>query len=118
PNPAELLGSMYMNQLLTEWGQEYDQILFDSPPLLAVADPTVLASKCDQMLLVVRAHHTPKEPAERALVALTTVHASVMGVLFNSMDIKQSYRYYYYYRYNHGYYGVAAKSHSRFGFRR
>jgi len=115
PNPAELLGSAQIGQLLTEWGQEYDQILLDSPPLLAVADPTLLASKCDQMLLVVRAHKTSKEPVERALVALTNVHTPVMGVVFNGMDAKQSYRYYYYYRYNRGYYNAMDKP-RRFGF--
>src|SRR5262249_44616591 len=116
PNPAELLGSEHMSQLIEEWGQEYDRILFDTPPIMAVTDPVILASKCDQTILVVRAHQTPKETVQRGLVALTTVHASVIGVLFNDIDVKRGYGYgygysyyYYYHRYNQGYYIEAPK---------
>ncbi len=111
PNPAEILGSAHMSQLLEEWSQEYDRVLFDTPPIMAVADPVILASKCDQTLLIVRAHQTPKETVQRGLVALTTVHASVIGVLFNNIDVKRGYgySYYYYHRYNQGYYSEAAK---------
>ena len=81
--------------LIEEWSQEYDRILFDTPPIIAVADPVILASKCDQSLLVVQAHQTPRETMQRALVALTTVHASVIGVLFNAVDVKRGYGYVY-----------------------
>jgi capsular exopolysaccharide synthesis family protein len=103
PNPAELLGSAHMSDLLAAWAQEYEQVLLDSPPLLAVADASLLASKCDRLLLVVRAYQTPREPIERALIALSTVHASVMGVVFNAMDVKRNYRHYYYYDYGYHY---------------
>jgi len=114
PNPAELLGSAHMGQLLEEWSQEYDRILFDTPPIMAVTDPIILASKCDQTLLVVRAHQTPRETVQRALVALSTIHASVIGVLFNSVDVTRGYGYgysyyYYYQRYNQGYYSEAPR---------
>jgi len=120
PNPAELLGSARMSQLLAEWQQEYEQILLDSPPLLAVADPALLASKCDQMLLVVRAHRTPAEPVQRALAGLATVHAPVRGVVFNAVDVTKAYRYYYYYRYHYGYGydGTVDKPHRLVGLRR
>ena len=81
--------------MIEEWSQEYDRILFDTPPIIAVADPVILASKCDQSLLVVQAHQTPRETMQRALAALTTVHASVIGVLFNAVDVKRGYGYVY-----------------------
>lgn len=59
-----------------------------------------------------RAHRTPREAIQRGLVALTTVHASVIGVLFNSVDVTRGYGYsyyYYYHRYNQGYYSEAPK---------
>ncbi|MGH8057964.1 MAG: CpsD/CapB family tyrosine-protein kinase, partial [Candidatus Entotheonellia bacterium] len=110
PNPAELLGSARMSQLLEEWGQEYDRILLDCPPMLAVTDPAMLASKCDKTLLVIRANQTPKEAAQRALGMLGTVHAAVMGIILNGIRVelgygyRYGYSYYYYHRHYHRYY--------------
>ena len=70
------------------------------------------------MLLVVRAHRTPQEPVQRALVALTTVHAPVLGVVFNAMDVTRAYRYYYYYRYRYSYDAAADEPRRLFGLRR
>ena len=54
PYPAELLGSARMEEALARWREEYDFIVLDSPPILLVTDPVVLASLADATLLVAR----------------------------------------------------------------
>jgi capsular exopolysaccharide synthesis family protein len=112
PNPSELLGSARMSQLMEEWGREYDRVLFDCSPVLAVTDPAMLASKCDKTLLVVRANRTAREAAQRALGMLGTVHAAMMGIVLNGIKVERGYygsrygsSYDYYHRDYHGYYG-------------
>jgi capsular exopolysaccharide synthesis family protein len=114
PNPVELLAPTYMSQLIEEWGQEYEHILLDSSPLLAVTDPAVVAAKCDRVLLVVRAHRTPKDAIQRAIMHLDAIHAPVMGIVLNAVSTKPGYGYsYYIYHYHQGYYGDEPKRHRR-----
>ena len=63
PNPAELLGSKAMEHFMQEVSEEFDMVLFDAPPLLAVTDGQVLASKCDGAILVVSSGKTETENA-------------------------------------------------------
>ena len=58
PNPSELLGSERMTNLIAKLESEWDMILFDSPPLVAVTDATMISKEIDQIIIVVKAGHT------------------------------------------------------------
>lgn len=100
PNPAELLGGSSMEALLTSARSQYDAIVLDSPPMLAVTDAAVLGPKVDGVILVVRAEHTHRDAVSHALAQLRHVGATVLGVVLN--DTKADGAGYYYYR---SYYG-------------
>ncbi len=104
PNPAELLGSEKMLELLQSLKQKYNVILIDTPPIIAVTDASVLAPLVDGVLLVVRSGETQKDAAMHAYEQLHRVNANVLGVILNGLSASNSYGSYYYYQY-HYYYG-------------
>jgi capsular exopolysaccharide synthesis family protein len=106
PNPAELLGSARMRDLIQTFGREADIILLDSPPVTALADAAILSTQVDGVLLLISAGQTRREMAKRAMAALERVQARVVGALLNRLPAQGSgYGYYYYYYYDHyGYY--------------
>ena len=85
PNPSELLGSQRMQELMAKLRESADYVLFDSPPVLAVTDAAVLASKLDGVLLVINAGHTKREMAKKAKAALDKVNANIVGVVLNNV---------------------------------
>nr|WP_081412780.1 CpsD/CapB family tyrosine-protein kinase [Fictibacillus gelatini] len=96
PNPSELLNSKTMDAVLEEMIAEYDYIIFDTPPVLAVTDAQVLSHRCDGTLLVVTSGRTGKDPAVKAKELLQTAGAKIVGVVLNGKEMgKQSYYYYY-----------------------
>ncbi|MBE3583527.1 MAG: CpsD/CapB family tyrosine-protein kinase [Limnochordaceae bacterium] len=100
PNPAEVLGSQSMDQLLAQVKAAYDMVVVDMPPVVALADAAILAPRVDGVLLVVRAGRTNKEAARQAVAMLQRVRAHLLGVVLNDIDLKSSrYGYYYYYYY-------------------
>lgn len=108
PNPAELLGGERMERLI-EWSRsEYDAVVIDTPPALVVTDPSVLASKVEGVLMVVRADQTDRDAAEKAMEQLRHVGAKVLGVVFN--DIGKGDRYGYRGQYYYDYYGKKDES--------
>ncbi|MCA1010733.1 CpsD/CapB family tyrosine-protein kinase [Halobacillus halophilus] len=96
PNPSELLGSTMMEKLIEEAKKHYDMIIFDTPPVLAVADSQVLSKFVDGALLVVRSKQTEQEAAGKAKEQLEQSRANILGVVLNDMDVKDSNYYYYY----------------------
>ncbi|ASF40748.1 capsular biosynthesis protein [Halobacillus halophilus] len=96
PNPSELLGSTMMEKLIEEAKEHYDMIIFDTPPVLAVADSQVLSKFVDGALLVVRSKQTEQEAAGKAKEQLEQSRANILGVVLNDMDAKDSNYYYYY----------------------
>lgn len=102
PNPSELLGSSAMQRTLAALKNEYELVLFDSPPVIAVTDAAVLARQVDGVFLVVKAGHTSKDAAFRSYTLLNQVKAKVLGTLLNSVKIESMYgSYYYYYHYHY-----------------
>jgi protein-tyrosine kinase len=97
PNPAELLGSKRMGLFLEELKQNFDHIIIDSPPTIAVADATILATQVDGCILVVNAGKTNRELAIKAKQQLENVNAPLLGVVLNNKEIKGNNYYYYYY---------------------
>jgi capsular exopolysaccharide synthesis family protein len=107
PNPSELLGSSAMKEVLREAQGEFDVVLIDSPPLLAVTDAAVLSTMADGAILVIRVGATAKTAVRRAVAQLQTVHGRIVGAVLNDVDLRSgafsgSYGYYYYYYYGEG----------------
>jgi capsular exopolysaccharide synthesis family protein len=96
PNPAELLGSKAMEQFLEEAKEEYDVVLFDTPPVLAVTDAQILANRCDGVLLVVYSGKTEMEEASKAKDLLTAAKGKLLGMVLNHKKLQSSDYYYYY----------------------
>jgi len=80
PNPADLLLSQAMDRAIEALKGLADYVLFDAPPVLAVTDAAVLASKLDGLLLVIKAGATRRDQAERARDTLQRVNARIIGV--------------------------------------
>jgi capsular exopolysaccharide synthesis family protein len=95
PNPAELLGSKKMGQIIEHMLDKADVVVLDSPPVLAVTDPTVLSTKVDAVILVVKPGVTRLAAARQAVEQLRRVGANVVGVVLNGVELKRS-RYYSY----------------------
>ncbi|MEJ2747273.1 MAG: CpsD/CapB family tyrosine-protein kinase [Anaerolineae bacterium] len=79
PNPADLLGSKKIDQLLAKLNEMADIVLFDAPPVIAVTDAAVLGAKVDGVLLVVSAGQTRRDHAERAKELLEKAKVRIIG---------------------------------------
>jgi capsular exopolysaccharide synthesis family protein len=108
PNPADLLTSPRFDELLSCLREHYDFVLLDTPPLLAVSDPCVVAPRADGVLLAIRASKNGRPAAERAKEILVTLEAKVLGVVVNGVGAQGNsydythYAYDDYYGYNSG----------------
>ncbi len=80
PNPADLILSQAMDEVIGVLRTQAEYVLFDAPPVLAVSDASVLAAKMDGLLLVLKAGSTRRDQAERARDALQRVHVRIIGV--------------------------------------
>jgi non-specific protein-tyrosine kinase len=97
PNPAEILGSRRMEEIISALKSRADMVLFDAPPVIAVTDAAVLGTKVDGVLLVVKAGNTRREHALRAKELLERVNVRIVGAVLNNAPPDQSLG---------GYYGV------------
>ena len=98
PNPAELLASSNMKDVLNQLREQYDHVVIDTPPTLSVTDAVVLSPRVDAIILVIRSGQTTKQALRRARDILMQVNAHVTGVLLNAVDLTSP-DYYYYYEY-------------------
>ena len=105
-NPVELIGSKKMESLVREMRERYSDryIIFDSSPLLATTEPSVLTRLVDGIILVIRAGVTPRETVQQALA--TVEKEKVLGIVLNDLEFQSgglTSRYFgsseYYYRY-------------------
>ncbi|WP_230494893.1 CpsD/CapB family tyrosine-protein kinase [Pseudoneobacillus rhizosphaerae] len=96
PNPAELLGSKAMEDMLVTALEQYDIVIFDTPPVLAVTDAQILANRCDGTILVVGSGKTQIEPAVKSKELLLSSKGKLLGVVLNRKNAKDSQYYYYY----------------------
>ena len=108
PNPAEMLSSKRMEEQLHQWMQEFDRIVLDTAPVLAVSDTQAMAVLSDTVILVSRAGMTRKRALLRARDLLLRINANIAGVVVNDVDMRletfYTYRYGMYgYRYSHRY---------------
>jgi len=88
PNPAELLAGTYLQDLITQVTKQYDQIIFDGPPLLLVSDALVIASLVDGIILVSRAAKTLRGSLQRARRQLDKVNGRILGAILNAAQVQ------------------------------
>ena len=88
PNPAELLASNRMAELILQWRDEFDHVIIDSAPVLMVSDPLPLAARVDATVLVVRAGLTRKKAIARAFDLLSRSNIRILGAVMNDIDLK------------------------------
>ncbi len=93
-----------MAQHIEYFRKHYDIIFFDTPPVFAVTDATLLGTKVDGVLIVIKAHHTDKEVAVRAVGTMAKVGVKIWGVVLNDINLTHRYASYGYYKYYYHYY--------------
>src|SRR5580658_1775020 len=117
PNPADLLSSHRIRDVIAELRARFKFIVIDSPPVMAATDAVILSVVTDGVLLVVRSGQTPKEAFTRTCDLLKAVKCRLLGVVLNAVDSSAP-DYYYsyrYYPYAYGYgYGEDVAKKSRF----
>jgi len=95
PNPAEILASKRMGEVLDMLKGQADYILIDTPPIIAVTDAAILSARVDGVLLVVNAGKTRRDLAIKARDMLQQINANILGVVLNNAKVdKSAYTYY------------------------
>jgi succinoglycan biosynthesis transport protein ExoP len=103
PNPAELVSSDLMEELIGQLRGQYDRIIIDSPPVTAVTDSVALSRLVDGLVLVIKTGQTPRDIITSTVRSLKEINAKILGVVLNDIPVgKDSY---YYYQYHYYYYG-------------
>jgi capsular exopolysaccharide synthesis family protein len=104
PNPSELLSGGYLKDFVARFGEKYDTILFDGPPVLVVSDAMVLSTTMDGVILVIQAGTSARGAIQRAKDQLKRANAKLLGVVLNDVKItrggyfREMYRTYYEYQ--------------------
>ena len=106
PNPSELLSSDLMKDFFRKVNQDWDIVLFDTPPLVAVTDAAILSNYSDKIILVIMPGKTDKRAFNHCLNNLEKIDAPLKGLVFNGVNSKNSYGSYYYYYQYYNYYGT------------
>lgn len=101
PNPAEVLGSNAMSELLRQVRTEYDTVIIDAPPILAVADASILLTQVDGVLLLARYASTTREQLRLAAERIETVGGRLLGTILNRVPRRSDESYGYGYGYGH-----------------
>ncbi len=105
PNPAELLTSAKTKELIEGLKGKFDRIIIDAPPVLTVADTSIIANLADGVVQVIRAGVVNLEPILRTKQRLLEARARILGVILNDVEVKKEDSYYYY----HYHYGEEKK---------
>ncbi|MCQ9206652.1 MAG: CpsD/CapB family tyrosine-protein kinase [Omnitrophica bacterium] len=100
-NPAEMLRCTRLKRLISELKEQFDYIIFDTPPTLNVTDSSVIGSLCDSVILVVKAEVTQKAMIEEAFSLLKNAQAAPIGCVLTNFRVPPYYAYKYkrYYKY-------------------
>ncbi|HEY8228307.1 MAG TPA: polysaccharide biosynthesis tyrosine autokinase [Pyrinomonadaceae bacterium] len=103
PNPAELLGSQQMRNLLEKASEHFKYIIIDSPPIASFTDGVLISSIVDGVLLVVQGGKTSRQVVKRTRQMLQEIGAKVIGVVLNKIDLRSQEYYYYHQDYKYYY---------------
>jgi succinoglycan biosynthesis transport protein ExoP len=90
PNPAELVGSRKMADLLSLLSRRYDQVILDSPPLLPFSDSLMMSHVVDGVLLVARSEVSEKRAVGEAIERLRSIRAPLLGVVMNGVPTERA----------------------------
>lgn len=104
PLPADLLASDQMTEVVRQLRERYDYVIFDTPPMLSVTDPAIVAAQADGMVLVIRQGYCTRRMLSRAAEILRELDVKVYGFVFNGVDasLPEYYGYLGYYTYEYG----------------
>lgn len=102
PNPAELLGTKKMRDFIEELKLEFDLVLIDAPPVLAVTDAQILSTMADGVIFVASYGEAQKNAVVDAKLSIDKVGGKVLGIVFNKVPEEANG---YYTKYYKGYYG-------------
>jgi protein-tyrosine kinase len=95
PNPAELMASRRMEEVIAALAGQAEQVFFDTPPVVAVTDAAVLATKVDGVLLVISAGKTRREYARTAVQRLRQINARLLGTVLTNVQLGAGFQGYY-----------------------
>jgi len=112
PNPAEIVSSKELKDLLEKLKERFDFIIIDSPPAIAVSDAGIISSYVDATVLVASVNQTRIDLLEEAIKTLKTVSTSFVGVILNKFNMTNGYGSYY--KYYYYYYGSEKKKKRKF----
>ncbi len=112
PNPSELLGSQAAGKVLDVLRSQYDYVIIDSSPLLAVTDGAILATRADGTLLIARFGETKRDQLAHAAGIINDVGATLLGAVVTMTPTRGSSTYSYSYTYGYSYYGEDDAKHS------
>ncbi len=101
-NPADLLTAHRFSEIIDVVREQYDMVILDSPPLLAVTDPAAIAPRVDTVVLVTRLKKSARKTAARAREILGSLGANIIGVVVNGVNPGKGYGYQYG-KYKYGY---------------
>ncbi|MBN1478839.1 polysaccharide biosynthesis tyrosine autokinase [candidate division KSB1 bacterium] len=101
PNPAEMLASNKMAELIKKLDQNFDFVVYDSPPIIAVTDPILLSKRVEHVVMVVRFGKTNRHLVVDSLNRLRNVNSQLLGMVLNGMQKAKGYGYY---KYDYAYY--------------
>ncbi|MFW5411757.1 CpsD/CapB family tyrosine-protein kinase [Aerococcus urinaeequi] len=96
PNPAELIGSPQMTRLMQELSDNFDMVIYDTPPVNSVTDAQIISSRVDGVILVARQNFARKELVREAKQALENVKANILGFVINNVPFEEGKGYGYY----------------------
>lgn len=85
PNPAELLSSEKFENIINQLRQNYDYIFIDTPPIIVVTDPVIIAQKCDGIILVVRQYAVDRDKLVEAVNKLDFANIKIIGFVINDV---------------------------------
>jgi len=105
PNPSELLEEGAFEELMNHLKEQYDYIIIDTPPIMSVADATIISKWCDGIVMIIEQGRVSYRIAQKAKKQFVQTGCKILGTVLNKVDTKKDRYYgkYGYYRY-HGYY--------------
>lgn len=95
-NPAEIINSKALKELLKEVSQGYDYIFLDTPPVMLISDPIAISTFSDAVILTIRHGNTERDLAKKAVESLKQVNANIIGAVLNNIPVSKQSNYYYY----------------------
>jgi capsular exopolysaccharide synthesis family protein len=101
PNPAELIGSEQMSNLLRTLQENFTHLVVDSPPIASFTDGVLIASMVDGVILVVHSGKSSRQVVKRSKQLLNDIGARIFGVVLNNVNLRAEDNYYYYQSYYH-----------------